>query len=137
MGPRSTAALTIALSLACASAPPAQRRAECPAPGPRAAHGSAVDAVGDAQRGADLFTRFCANCHSAAVEERAPDAPASTPRLDCADWLAATSDDDLYDAINRGPGTWSHGPLPPLGERLTPGEISDLVAYLRSQGHRR
>jgi mono/diheme cytochrome c family protein len=129
--PRNTAAVAAALAIACASVPPVEPRAECPTPGPRAAPRSAVDTAGDAQRGADLFARECASCHSATFE-RAPDAPASAPRLDCAEWLAATSDAYLYDAINRGPGTWSHGPLPPFGEQLTPRQISDLVAYLRS-----
>lgn len=132
MVPRSMAALAMALALACASAPPAERRAECPAPGPRVAPESAVDTAGDAPRGALVFARVCAGCHSAVAEQREPDAPASAPRLDCAEWLAATSDAYLYDAINRGPGTWGHGPLPPLGERLAPGQISDLISYLRS-----
>jgi mono/diheme cytochrome c family protein len=130
--PRSATALAAALAIACASAPPAEQPVECPAPSPRAAPESAVDTAGDAQRGASLFARECAGCHAGAADQRAPDAPASAPRLDCANWLAATSDAYLYDAINRGPGTYGHGPLPPLGERLTPGQISDLVTYLRS-----
>ena len=90
---------------ACASAPPVEPRAECPAPGPRAAPESAVDAAGDAQRGADSCSRVAARAATRrAPEQRAPDAPASAPRLDCAGWLAATSDAYLYDAINRGPG---------------------------------
>lgn len=130
--PRNTAAIAAALVIACASGPPAEQPVACPAPGTRAAPESAPDTAGDAQRGASLFARECASCHAGAVEQRAPDAPVSAPRLDCAEWIAATSDAYLYDAINRGPGTWSHGPLPPLGERLTPAQISDLVAYLRS-----
>jgi mono/diheme cytochrome c family protein len=124
--------LAAALAAACASAPAAVRRAECPAPGPRTASGAPRAPNGDARRGAVLFERECARCHASAAEQRAPDAPASAPRLDCPDWLGATSDAYLYDAINRGPGTWGHGALPPLGEQLAPSQIADLVAYLRS-----
>ena len=134
---RSRAALAAALALACASAPAASPRADCPEPGPRVVPEPALHIEGDAQRGAELFAGACAGCHSARPEERAPDAPASAPRLDCPEWLAATSDAYLYDAINRGPGIWGHGDRPPLGERLTPEQIADLVAYLGRLGGRR
>jgi len=130
--PRRPAALAAALALACASAPPVPPRAECPAPGPRAAPPSSLAGAGDAQRGAHSFAKSCAGCHDAAPGRRDPGAPANAPRLDCADWLAVTSDAYLYDAINRGPGRFGHGGMPPLGEHITPSEIADLVAYLRS-----
>jgi len=130
-----TAALAALLVLACASAPPAPPRADCPAPGLRAEPRSVVATSGDAQRGERGFARGCAGCHAAAPEQREIDAPPNAPRLDCGEWLASISDAYLYDAINRGPGTYGHGGLAPLGERLTPGEISDLVAYLRSLAH--
>src|SRR6185436_21121882 len=114
--PRSTAALAAALALACASAPIAAPRAECPAPGPRSAPPSTPAVAGDAQRGADSFARNCAGCHAAAPAQRDPAAPPNAPRLDCGEWLAATSDGYLYDAINRGPGSYGHGGRPPLGE---------------------
>jgi mono/diheme cytochrome c family protein len=131
MGPRITAALAAVLAVACASAPPEELRAECPAPGPRAAPRSAFAGAGDAKNGEFLFGAVCLHCHAGASPQRKPEA-GSAPRLDCPDWLAATSDAFLYDAINRGPGSYGHGPLPPLGERLTPAQIADLVAYLRS-----
>jgi len=134
--PKRQSALVAALVLACASAPPAPPRAECPAPGPRSAPLSARASAGDAQRGERSFARSCAGCHAAAPEQRDAGAPANAPRLDCAEWLAATSDEVLYDAINRGPGNYGHGGRPPLGEQLTPEQISDLVAYLRSLGQR-
>lgn len=134
--PRCTTALAAALAVACASSPAVAPRSECPAPGPRTAPRSVVAAPGDAQRGALAFTRRCAGCHASAPEQRAPDTPVNAPRLDCADWLAATSDAYLYDAINRGPGAYGHGGRAPLGEQLTPAEIADLVAYLRSMGER-
>jgi ubiquinol-cytochrome c reductase cytochrome c subunit len=133
MARRSTAAAMASLVVACASAPALERSIECPAPGPRTPQASADPALGDAQRGAELFASECAGCHASAAERRAADAPRNAPRLDCTDWLATASDAYLYDAIDRGPGAWGHGTLPPLGERLAPGEIADLVAYLRSQ----
>jgi len=111
-------------------------RAECPAPGPRVAPASAFPRAGDAKNGEFLFGRVCLGCHAGTAEQRAPGAPAHAPRLDCPDWLAVASDAYLYDAINRGPGSYGHGDLPPLGERLTPRQIADLVAYLRSLGTR-
>jgi mono/diheme cytochrome c family protein len=129
------AALAAALALACASsAPRDQPRAECPAPGPREAPALGFAIEGDAGRGEFLFGRVCARCHASDVAQREPDAPANAPRLDCAPWLAATSDASLYDAINRGPGADGHAGLPPLGERLAPQQIADLVAYLRRGG---
>ena len=130
--PRCATAFAAALALACASAPSAPPRAECPAPGPRSAPPPAFAIAGDAQRGAASFARRCGDCHAAAPGQRTPGAPANAPRLDCAEWLAATSDEYLYDAINRGPGSFGHGDQPPLGEQLPPAEIADLVAYLRS-----
>ena len=112
-----------------------EQRVECPAAGPRVAPPSAVPSSGDAKNGEFLFGSVCLHCHAGVAPQRAPDA-GHAPRLDCPEWLAATSDAYLYDAINRGPGVWGHGPLPPLGERLTPGQIADLVAYLRSLEHR-
>jgi mono/diheme cytochrome c family protein len=128
--------LAVAFAVSCASAPPPERPAECPAPGPRAAPASALGAAGDPQRGAVVFESVCADCHSSRAEDRTPDAAAGAPRLDCPEWLAATSNAYLYDAINRGPGQWGHGELPPLGERLTSEQIADLVAYLRRLGER-
>jgi mono/diheme cytochrome c family protein len=126
------AALAAALACACASsAPPDEPRAECPEPGPRETPALGFAIAGDPQRGEFLFGRVCARCHANDVAQREPDAPANAPRLDCAPWLAATSDAYLYDAINRGPGASGHGGLPPLGERLAPQQIADLVAYLR------
>ena len=130
------AALAALLGVACASAPGVERHTECPAPGPRNAEDRGFTGSGDPQRGARSFANACAGCHASSVAERAPDAPAHAPRLDCGGWLAETSDAALYDAINRGPGRYGHGPLPPLGEQLRPGEIADLVAYLRTMDTR-
>jgi mono/diheme cytochrome c family protein len=130
--PWSRAVLVAVLCAACASTPTAAPHADCPAPGPRVAGAAAFAGAGDAARGERLFARDCVGCHAARPEQRTPDAPANAPRLDCSDWLAATSDAYLYDAINRGPGRFGHASLPPLGEQLAPGEVSDLVAYLRT-----
>lgn len=130
--PRSATAFAATLALACASAPTAEPRVVCPAAGPRAEPRSVVSAPGDAQRGSLAFARGCAGCHASAPGQREPGAPAHAPRLDCAEWLASVSDAYLYDAINRGPGAYGHGGLAPLGEHLSPAEIADLVAYLRS-----
>ena len=124
--------ILLALAAACASAPPIAPDAACPAPGERFAAERRLGAPGDAERGERLFADSCQGCHAGEAPLRAPGAPANTPRLDCPAWLAEASDDYLYDAINRGPGRYGHAGEPPLGEQLTPTDVSDLVAYLRS-----
>lgn len=128
--------LVLAFALGCASPPLVPTAARCPVPGPRPAAEARVAAHGDAARGERLFGDTCQGCHAPAAPLRSPEAPADAPRLDCPEWLAEVSDAYLYDAINRGPGRYGHGGQAPLGEQLTPADVSDLVAYLRSQAVR-
>ena len=131
---RSATTLLLALACACAAAPAAVPRAACPLPGLRVAPGpeKPTAAPGDASSGAELFADVCEGCHGVDAASRAPDAPAEAPRLDCPEWLADASDAYLYDAIARGPGRYGHGDQPPLGLLLSPEQVSDLVAYVRS-----
>jgi len=126
------AAAGIALAASCASPPPADVAAPCPASGARTAEPVGFAVRGDAARGARLFLDRCEGCHASDPARRLPDAPADAARLDCAPWLAEVGPDYLYHAINRGPGLFGHGTEPPLGEQLAPMDVADLVAYLRS-----
>jgi len=126
------ASIGASIGLACASEPPAPEPSACPAVGPRSAASVAFPLEGDADRGARLFLDHCEGCHARTTAMRAPDAPPGAPRLDCGAWIASVDDAYLYHAINRGPGVDGHGDGPPLGERLVPMDVADLVAYLRS-----
>jgi mono/diheme cytochrome c family protein len=131
-GGRAIAPLLIALALGCASSPPPVPAVRCPLPGARPAPPQVVVApAGDAARGARLFRAECEGCHAGTAALRR-EASALAPRLDCPSWLAGVSDAYLYYSINRGPGRYGHGDGPPLGERLAPKDVADLVAYLRS-----
>ncbi len=79
-------------------------------------------ALGDASRGAAKYAASCAACHGATGLE------GPNVRLANAELLNVASDDFLrYAIVNGRPGTtmraWSE---------LTPGDVSDLVALLRS-----
>jgi mono/diheme cytochrome c family protein len=126
------AASLLLLAAACASPPAVAPDAACPAPGPRIAPQGRLGTAGDAERGERLFADACQGCHADVAALRAPEAPANAPRLDCPAWLAEASDAYLYDAISRGPGRYGHADQPPMGLQLTPTDVSDLVAYLRS-----
>jgi mono/diheme cytochrome c family protein len=85
--------------------------------------------AGDPRRGKPLFAKHCARCHGASGQ--GDKGPALTnPAL-----LATASDGFLAGTILRGrPGT----PMPTFGQRgpeneaLAPGEVADVVAFLRS-----
>lgn len=81
-------------------------------------------AAGDAARGKQIFLRNCAACHGA-------DASGSQlgPSLISAE-VAANDDDFLRDAIANGrPGT----SMPSYGGVLSPQDIEDVIAFLRSK----
>jgi cytochrome c oxidase cbb3-type subunit 3/ubiquinol-cytochrome c reductase cytochrome c subunit len=81
---------------------------------------------GAAQRGQDVYTRDCAACHG----ERGVGGP--NIHIGSADLLSSASDAFLRYAIAAGrPGT----PMPAFKDRLTPGEIDDLIALLREWQH--
>lgn len=79
--------------------------------------------AGDANRGAALFAQTCATCHGTPVQ-RATAVHLFNPAL-----LATASDGFLRHAVERGrQGT----KMEPFAGKLAPGQISDVVAYLRS-----
>lgn len=78
---------------------------------------------GDATRGAALFFQTCASCHGSPVQ-RATAVHLFNPAL-----LATASDGFLRHAVERGrQGT----KMEPFAGKLSPGQISDVIAYLRS-----
>jgi len=85
--------------------------------------------AGDAARGAITYSKDCARCHGEKLEGK--DAPALANQK----FLAAATDGYLTATIIRGRGATQ---MPHFGAaasdhpRLTPSEVSDLVAFIRS-----
>lgn len=91
--------------------------------GPRAAKLPEYRPAGSAARGAGLFARECQSCHGSAKK------PGKAPKLFNAEFLAAASPAFLQRAISGGrPPTR----MPAFEQRLAPGQIDDLVAWLMS-----
>jgi cytochrome c oxidase cbb3-type subunit 3/ubiquinol-cytochrome c reductase cytochrome c subunit len=78
---------------------------------------------GSAAKGAELYAADCQRCHGT-VEQRANAVHLANPMF-----LASASDAFLRVAVTQGrPGT----AMDPWGGKLSPAEIEDVVAYLRS-----
>lgn len=122
--------------LACAGDPAPGQLAACPT-GPRAAIQPASDppGTGDADRGATLFARECARCHSRLVEGRSSRLFYDYPRLDCGEFQGRVTDGYLRTVIARGgEAVGLESLMKPFEGKLDAGQIDDLVAYLRSSG---
>lgn len=96
--------------------------------GPDPSAAAAPDPV--AQRGAELYGRYCALCHGASGEGYAAD---DAPALAAQEWLRSASDDFITAAIAQGrPGTamsaWHQRRGGPLGSP----EIDAILRHLRS-----
>jgi mono/diheme cytochrome c family protein len=91
---------------------------------PTAAGTPAPVAAGDVVRGKQVFLRNCAACHGA-------DAGGSQLGPSLISTEAAANDDDSFrDVIANGrPGT----SMPPYGGVLSPQDIEDVIAFLRSK----
>jgi mono/diheme cytochrome c family protein len=92
-----------------------------------------ADSGPDAEAGRQIYATFCVTCHqpdgrggglpgapqlaAANFRLRGPDAPLSKP------------DEDLLKIITNGP---EGKPMPPFGGVLKPGQIRDVLAYLRA-----
>jgi cbb3-type cytochrome c oxidase subunit III len=89
---------------------------------------------GDAGPGKDLFGQYCAACHGENANGYAEGGPG--PAIGNAGFLAAASDDFIYQTVKHGRrGT---AMLPFSGSRglanLSDDEISNIIAFLRSRG---
>jgi mono/diheme cytochrome c family protein len=110
--------------------------APCPPP-PDAAVLAALPAgetaVGDAGRGAEIFERECAKCHSRRLVARSSRLFHDYPRLDCPDSLARVPDAYLYRAIaDGGLAIGRDEAMKPFRELLGDAGIADVIAHLRS-----
>ncbi len=116
-------ALVVVLLTACGgSAEPEQPASSAPAL-------VSVD-VEAAGRGREVYATYCALCHGATGEGYVAD---NAPALANTDFLAAASDTYLRRAIEGGrPGTPMSAWASTAGGPLSPEQIDDLLAFLRS-----
>lgn len=88
-----------------------------------------------AERGKEVFERIatptCASCHGAGGDGSGFRGPPPAANFHDLGRFAARSDADLWDAITNGRP--ADAPvMPAFGERLTPQQKWDLIAYLRT-----
>lgn len=125
-------------ALACAGSSEPGQLAACPA-GVRPALGLSQHAKplapGSAARGAELFARECAKCHSRLVSARGSRLFRGYPRLDCPKFVASVTDGYLHTVIaHGGPAVGLDAAMKPFAEKLGTGAVADLVGFLRSLG---
>ncbi len=129
-------ALAIFLSLSCGCALAPNELASCPTIrdwSPANSAGTAQLPVGEPDRGATVFERECSNCHAPRPTDRGSFLFGDYPRLDCPPYMARVSDAYLATVISSGgPAVGLDSAMKPFGGQLSPSEISDVIAYLRS-----
>jgi mono/diheme cytochrome c family protein len=136
---RTHLARTLALAWAlagCATAPDPDAIASCPTapdPGVLAALPELGAAGGDPERGAALFARECAKCHSRKLVGRSSRLFHGYPRLDCRDYLAQASDAYLLTVVGEGGAAVGRDEaMKPFREQLGGSGLADVIAHLRS-----
>ena len=89
-----------------------------------------------ADPGEALYARHCASCHGASGRGdgwNAPNLPVPPVAHADATLMARRADDTLYDGIFAGAWVLDGSPrMPAFGEILSPAEIRELVAYIRT-----
>jgi mono/diheme cytochrome c family protein len=129
-------ALALALGTAgCAAAPDPDAIARCPTPPDPAVLAALPERRaddGDPERGAALFARECAKCHSRKLVERSSRLFLGYPRLDCPAYLDLAGDAYLLRAIGEGgPAVGRDEAMKPFRELLGEPGLADVIAHLR------
>jgi mono/diheme cytochrome c family protein len=95
-----------------------------------------TNAQGNAQKGKTLFDQNCAMCHGATGKGDGAAAAALNPKpRNLADkaYVSKLKDQDLANIIKNGGAAAGKSPLmPPFGGALKDGDITDVIAYIRS-----
>ena len=88
---------------------------------------------GDAERGGDLYSRYCRGCHG---EEGRGDGLVfmpKVPNLTKKGYIDQLPDSYLVLAISKGgPGIGKSNYMPAWEGTLTPEQMQDIIAYIRS-----
>jgi mono/diheme cytochrome c family protein len=139
---RRQVAPTFALAWAlagCATAPDPDAIASCPTepdPGALTALADVQTTRGDPARGAALFARECAKCHSRHLVGRGSRLFHGYPRLDCRDYLERASDAYLLAVVGEGgPAVGRDEAMKPFRELLGDRGLADVIAHLRTLPH--
>jgi mono/diheme cytochrome c family protein len=129
--------LAAVTTFGCAASPAPEGVARCPAerqhlvsPAPNE---KAVLTPGDPIEGRRVFQEHCARCHSPRLAERSSRLFLDYPRLDCPNYLDATSDRDITAIVlNGGKPFGLNKAMKPFADVLEAREIADVVAYIRA-----
>lgn len=93
---------------------------------------------GDAAKGKEIYTKFCASCHGPNGKGDGPAAAALTPKpRNLADKkvIGSFTDDYLFKVIQGGGASVGKSPLmPPWGGALKEEDIQNVITYVRSLG---
>ncbi|MBI3989236.1 MAG: cytochrome c [candidate division NC10 bacterium] len=91
---------------------------------------------GDAVKGKEIYTKFCASCHGPSGRGDGPAAAALNPKpRNFADKkvMDALTDDYLFKVIQGGGAAVGKSPMmPPWGGALKEADIHDVTAYVRT-----
>jgi mono/diheme cytochrome c family protein len=91
--------------------------------------------LGDAARGKTLFLHYCTPCHGSEGRGDGPNAKNLDPpprNLTDDAYMSKKSDEDLFDALNKGGYEVNRSVLmPPWGRTVGEQGTKDLIAYIR------
>ncbi len=121
--------------VACAAPPEPDALAPCPTEQPNVTDGESLvaSAPGDAASGRSIFQQHCNRCHAQRLIARSSRLFHDYPRLDCPDYLETTSEPRLTAILLHGGEAFGlDKAMKPFADVLTPSEIADVVAYIRS-----
>jgi mono/diheme cytochrome c family protein len=97
-----------------------------------------VLAAGDAQAGAQLFKQHCARCHGSGGKGDGPDLAKIHADNPPDDWTNRGINAELSDYKIRkivtggGPAVDKSSKMPAFGSKITPAQIDDLMAFIRT-----
>jgi len=95
-------------------------------------------AAGDATLGAKIFKESCARCHGQAAKGDGPDLIKLQAAITPDDWTDAetnrgVADDQFVSIVTKGGKASGKSPvMPAFGDKLSPAQIQDLLAFFRS-----
>jgi mono/diheme cytochrome c family protein len=95
-------------------------------------------AAGDAQAGAKLFAQHCARCHGSGGKGNGPDLAKIHADNNPDDWTNRETNGELSDYKIRkivtggGPAVDKSSKMPAFGSKISPAQINDLIAFIRT-----
>ena len=91
----------------------------------------------DAARGKELYARYCTGCHGVDGRGEAKTFRPNVGNLAVKAYLDQVSDEYLFAAIKQGGvAVGKNAAMPAWDKQLDDGQIWDVVAFVRTLGHR-